>query len=65
MKWNMRLETKIGLLAVGVLIVMVVPVTLIVAAMLGVYQPVIDLIDQYLWLLPVIMLVYYCWLLWY
>jgi len=61
----MRLETKVGLLAVGTLmIVMMVPFTLGVAAMLGVYQPVIDQIDPYLWLLPVIVLVYYCWLLW-
>ena len=58
----MRLETKFGLLAVGALIVVAVPVVLIVAEMIGGYQPVIDQIDQYLWLLPVIGLAGYCWL---
>ena len=62
----MRVETKIGLFVIGTAImVLMVPFTLGVASMLGVYQPAIDIVDQYLWLTPVIVLVYYCWLLWY
>ena len=62
----MRVETKVELFVIGMAImVLMVPFTLGVASMLGVYQPVLDIVDQYLWLTPVIVLVYYCWLLWY
>jgi len=62
----MRVETKVELFVIGMAImVLMVPFTLGVASMLGVYQPAIDIFDQYLWLTPVIVLVYYCWLLWY
>ena len=62
----MRLETKIGLFVIGtVIMVLMVPFTLGVAAMLGVYQPVLDIVGQYIGVTPVIVLVYYCWLLWY
>ncbi len=61
----MRVETKMVPFIIGTgIIVLMVPFTLGVASMLGEYQPVIDIVDQYLWVTPVIVPVYYCWLLW-